>query len=90
MKVLHKTTDENGFIYEVILIIMKNNPPMNKAALQYKLLQMGLLVRAPLLSQALSEMYKLKLLIPPKNEAKEASTKEETKAAPTIIQPFSR
>jgi len=86
MSIIEKLSDRGGFIYEVIMVTLKNNPPMNKAKLQYELLKCGVYIKAPLLEAAINTLIEKKLL-PPPNEKKEANPQEETgKASAPIVQ----
>jgi hypothetical protein len=64
MTILQKLSDRDGFIYEVIKIIVVNNKNIQLPQLQYKLLECGVYVRRPLLEEALKTMIEKKLLSP--------------------------
>lgn len=85
MTIIEKLSDRNGFIYEAILLVIKNNPAMNKKQLQYKLFECGVYLKAPLMMQALSVLYEKKLLIPPPDEEKTTAQEEGSKAPATIV-----
>lgn len=64
MTILQKTSDRDGFIFEVIKIIVNNNKNIQLPGIQYKLLECGVYVKKPLLEEALQTMIDKKLLTP--------------------------
>lgn len=66
MTILQKLSDRDGFIFEVIKIIVIHNKNIQLPQLQYKLLECGVYVKAPLLQEALKTMIEKKLLTPQK------------------------
>jgi hypothetical protein len=64
MTILQKLSDRDGFIFEVIKIIINNNANITLGPLQYKLLECGVYVKKPLLEEALKTMIEKKLLTP--------------------------
>lgn len=56
MTILQKTSDRDGFIYEAILIVLRNTGPIPDQKLQFILLSCGILVKKPLLEEALKVM----------------------------------
>lgn len=56
MTILKKLSDRDSFIYEAILIILRNTGPIPDQRLQFLLLNCGVLVRKPLLEEALKKM----------------------------------
>lgn len=64
MTILQKLSDRDGFIFEVIKIIVNNNKNIQLPGIQYKLLECGVYVRKPLLEEALKTMIEKKLLTP--------------------------
>lgn len=64
MTILQKLSDRDGFIFEVIKIIVINNKNIQLGQLQYKLLECGVYVKKPLLEEALKTMIEKKLLSP--------------------------
>jgi len=84
MTIIEKLSDRGGFIYEAILIIVKNNPPMKMSQLQYELLKCGVYIKAQLLQEAIEIMNRKKLLINEKKDStKETSTSQ---ASAPIVQ----
>lgn len=64
MTILQKLSDRDGFIFEVIKIIVNNNKDIKLPQIQYKLLECGVYVKKPLLEEALKIMIEKKLLTP--------------------------
>ena len=64
MTILQKLSDHDGFIYDVIKIIVINNKNIQVPQLQYKLLECGVYVKKPLLEEALKTMLDKGLLKP--------------------------
>lgn len=64
MTILQKLSDRDGFIFEVIKIIVINNKNIQLPQLQYKLLECGVYVKKPLLEEALKTMIEKKLIQP--------------------------
>lgn len=64
MTILQKLSDRDGFIYDVIKIIVINNKNIQLQGLQYKLLECGVYVKKPLLEEALKTMIDKGLLSP--------------------------
>ena len=56
MTILNKLSDRDGFIYEVILLIVRVGGNMDMMKLQYELLKCGVYVKKPLLEQALLKL----------------------------------
>ena len=64
MTILQKPSDREGFIFEVIRIILLNDGNMNKQKLQRVLLGCGVYVKKPLLDEILKTMLEKKLIDP--------------------------
>lgn len=64
MTILQKLSDRDGFIFDVIKIIVINNKDIQLPGIQYKLLECGVYVKKPLLEEALKTMIEKKLLTP--------------------------
>lgn len=75
MTIIKNLSDYDHVIYEVILIILKNQGHMDMAKLQWELLKCGVYIRQPKLKEALKEMYEKKLIGKPQEKT------------PSIIQP---
>ena len=65
MTILQKASDSDGFIYEVIQVILSNMPPMSVKKLQFMLVSSGVYVKKPLLDEILKTMKEKKLLAEP-------------------------
>lgn len=65
MTIIQKLSDRDGFIYEVIKIILVNAGPMDMKRLQYQLLTCGVYVKKDLLTEALKTMNEKGLLTKP-------------------------
>lgn len=64
MTILKSLSDRDGFIFEVIRIIVNNNKDIQLAGIQYKLLECGVYVKKTLLEEAIKTMIEKKLLTP--------------------------
>lgn len=62
MTILQKSSDRDGFIYEVIKCILVNDGPMDTKRLQRILLNCGVWVKKPLLEQVLMTMKEKHLI----------------------------
>lgn len=85
MTILQKLSDRDGFIYEVIRVILMNTGPIPDSKLQFILLSCGVYVKKPLLEEALKVMKEKGILkdAPPP----EAKQKIMTPQKPKIIIP---
>lgn len=70
MTILQKLSDRDGFIYDVIKIILVNAGNMDTKRLQFLLLTCGVYVKKPLLEEALKTMMEKGLLTKPQPKPK--------------------
>lgn len=75
MTILKKLSDRDGFIYEVIQVILANTGQMPINKLQFLLLNCGVYVKKPLLEEALKTMLEKGLLKHPEPKPKIALPK---------------
>lgn len=87
MTILKKLSDRDSFIYEAILIVLKNTGPIPDIKLQFILLSCGVLVKKPLLEEALKKMKAEGILKESEQPPPQAKQKVMTPARPKIIMP---
>jgi len=87
MTILQKASDRDGFIYEVIKVILTNTGPLPEKRLQFMLLNCGVYVKKPLLEEALAFMKKEGMLTDVPSAPPEAKQKIMTPQKPKIIIP---
>ena len=70
MTILQKASDRDGFIYDVIKIILINDGPMDMKRLQRILLNCGIYVKKDLLTEVMKTMNEKGLLTKPTEKPK--------------------